>query len=206
MIIKWFGLNCIQIKSQNRIVVIDPFSDKSGLKMPSLRADIVAATNEDAKENLNQVKKRKKSELFVIDGAGEYEVKQVLVKGIYTKNDQLIYNIYSEGISFAHLGPIKQKELTNQQLEDLNNVDILAVPVGNKDAIDYQKAVDIIQQIEPRMVIPIYYQTKGLNKDLDKIDKFLKEEGIKDLTPEEELKISKGKLPSEKTEIVQLKP
>lgn len=206
MIIKWFGLSCVQIKSENKIVVIDPFSDKSGLKMPSLRADIIAVTNDDAKENLSQVKERKKSELFTIDGAGEYEIKQVLIKGIYTKNDRLIYNIYSEGISFAHLGLIKQKELTNQQLEDLNNVDILAVPVGNKNAIDYQEAVDIIQQIEPRMVIPIYYKTKGLKKDLDQIEKFLKEEGIKDLSPEKELKISKGKLPSEKTEIVQLQP
>ncbi len=61
--------------------------------------------------------------------------------------------------------------------------------------------MEVISQIEPRIVIPMHYKTKDVKYDLDEVEKFIKEIG---LTPimEEKLKISKKDLPSEDMELV----
>ncbi len=205
MIIKWFGQNCIQIKSRDRIVVIDPFSEKIGLKMPALKADILAVTKESSEIDRKKVRSRKGNTLFTIDGPGEYEAKEVMVKGIQAKKTT-IYTIYSENISVAHLGNLTEKELNDQQLDELNKVDILLIPVGGKNSLKGEEAVDLSQQIEPKIVIPIFYQLKGLKKRLDSVKGFLKIEGAEKIEPERELNISRAKLPKEETEIKVLKP
>lgn len=206
MIIKWFGQSAIQVKSENKIIVIDPLSKKTGLSQPNLRADILVITKQSDQIESRSVKARKKGEVFKIDAPGEYEVSGVMIKGIKLKNKITGYTIYQEDISIAHLGTINQKELTEKQLEELNNVDILFIPVGNKDSINGEQAVDLSQQIEPKIVIPIYYSVKGLKEELDPLDNFLKFEGAKNVEPVEELDISQNKLPSqEETEIVILK-
>jgi L-ascorbate metabolism protein UlaG (beta-lactamase superfamily) len=207
MIIKWFGQTAIQIKSENKIIVIDPLSKKSGLAQPKLRADILAISNQSDQIDPKAVKSRKKRKLFKIDGPGEYEVGGVMIKGIGLKKNVIAYTIYQEDISIAHLGNINQKELSEKQLEEFNNVDILLIPVGNKNSINGETAVDISQQIEPRIVIPIYFSIKGLKKKLDSLDKFLKYEGAKNIKPIEELDIIETKLPSdEETKVIVLNP
>jgi L-ascorbate metabolism protein UlaG (beta-lactamase superfamily) len=207
MIIRWFGQTAIQIKSKNKITVIDPLSSKSGLTPPKLRADIVAISSRNNDQiDKNTVKPRKESNLFTIDAPGEYEIGGVMIKGIGFKNKITAYTVYQEDISVAHLGTINQKDLTEKQVEELNNVDILFIPVGNKNSIGSDAAANISQQIEPKIVVPIYYSIKGLKLKLDPIEKFLKNEGVKNAEPQEELDISSSKLPgAEETEIVVLK-
>jgi len=205
MIIKWFGLNAVQIKSHNRIVAVDPFSDKTGLKAPTIKADILLLTNRSPEIDPKKVQSRKGGKLFTIDGPGEYEIKEVMIKGIPSLNTT-IYTIYSENISVGHLDGFSQKELTNQQLEELNKVDILLLPVGNKNILSGEEAADLAQQIEPKVIIPIYFQLKGLKKKLESPEKFLKNEGVEKIEPQPELKISKSSLPKEETEVVILKP
>jgi len=206
MIIKWFGLNCIQIKSKNRIVIIDPFSKETGLKLPDLKSDITLVTKESDQVDPDKVKKRKEGEILKITAPGEYETKNIIVKGIDVGKGVTIYAIYLENIAIAHLGNLSKKELTTDQLEQLNNVDILMIPVGNKDNLNGEQAVDLAQQIEPRIVIPIYYQTPGLKVDIKDAKTFIKNEGAEKTEPQSEIKISKASLPQEKTEIIILKP
>ncbi len=206
MIIKWFGQTAIQIKSENKIIVVDPLNKKSGLTPTNLRADIQILTSKSKNIDPKTVSSRKEGELFTIDAPGEYEIGGVMVKGIELKNKVTAYTIYQEDISIAHLGTINQKELNEKQLEELNNVDILFIPVGNKDSINGEVAVDVNQQIEPRIVIPIYYSVKGLKDKLDGLDKFLKNEGVKNIEPQEELDITSSKLPGEEeTKVIVLK-
>jgi len=206
MIIKWFGQTAIQIKSENKIIVIDPLSKKTGLTPPNIRADIQILTSNSKGIDPKTISSRQESELFSIEAPGEYEIGGVMVKGICLKNKITAYTIYQEDLSLAHLGTINQKELSEKQLEELNNVDILFIPVGNKNSINGEVAVDISQQIEPRIVVPIYYNIKGLKDKLDSVDKFLKNEGAKNVEPQNELDITSTKLPGdEETEIVLLK-
>ena len=188
-------------------LVTDPFDKETGLKVPNFEADIVTISHDHHDHN-NAGALR--GTPFVIECAGEYDYKGILVEGIDSFHDDkkgeerggnIIYRIEVDDISVAHLGDLGTV-LDNTQLEKLVGTDVLLIPVGGKYTLDAKKAVEVISQIEPRIVIPMHYKTDGLKiEDLDSIDKFIKEIG---LTPsyEEKLKISKKDLPVEDMELV----
>lgn len=107
-----------------------------------------------------------------------------------------------DDISIAHLGHIEQA-LSSEELEKLAGTDILLIPVGGHHTLDAKKAVEVISQVEPRIIIPMYYRHPDLKIELDDLDKFIKEVGIVP-TYEEKLKISKKDLPAEEMELVVL--
>jgi len=215
MYISWLGHSCFKLQDKigpdGVTVICDPFDpDYVGLKMPSTEADIVTISH-DHKDH-NYIKAIRK-EPFVITDAGEYETKGVFIEGILSDHDEekgkkrgqnIIYRIEIEDLSIAHLGDLGTT-LSNKQLEKLEGTDILLIPVGGTYTLDAKKAVEVINQIEPRIIIPMHYQVPGLKiKELAELDKFIKEIG---LTPtyEEKLKITKRDLPEETTELVILK-
>jgi L-ascorbate metabolism protein UlaG (beta-lactamase superfamily) len=84
-------------------------------------------------------------------------------------------------------------------------VDILLVPVGGVFTVDGKKAAEVVNQIEPRLVIPMHYAIPGLKIKLNPINKFCDEMGVKTNGAEEKLKISKKDLPVEETKVIILK-
>ncbi len=184
----------------------DPFNKETGLKVPNFEADIVTVSH-DHKDHNNVDALRGKP--FVIECAGEYDFKGVLIEGIDSYHDDqkgavrganIMYRIEIDDISVAHLGDLGDV-LDNAQIEKLIGTDVLLIPVGGTYTLDAKKAVEVISQIEPRIVIPMHYKTKDLKIDLDVIDKFIKEIGIAP-SYEEKLKISKKDLPQEDMELV----
>lgn len=210
MIITWQGHSCFKIQdkvgSDGVTVVTDPFDKKIGLKVPSFEADIVTVSHQHHDHNNIGALR---GNPFVIDSPGEYDRKGVLIEGIDSYHDlktggergaNTIFRIELDDISLVHLGDLGHA-LDNNQLERLSGTDILLIPVGGKYTIDAQQAVEVISQIEPRIVIPMHYKTKDLELDIEGVDKFIKAIG---LTPtyEEKLKISKKDLPQEDMELV----
>ena len=104
-------------------------------------------------------------------------------------------------MTVCHLGDLGQEKLTEQQVEEIGDVDILMIPVGGNYTIDHKEAVGVISQIEPKIVIPMHYKVKGLESDIESADKFVKELG---LTPEkmDKFKIAKKSLPTEEIKLV----
>lgn len=210
MIITWQGHSCFKIQDkvgpEGVTIVTDPFGKETGLKIPNFEADIITVSHEH-KDHSNYDALRGKP--FVIDCAGEYDYKGVLIEGVDSYHDEkngaerghnTIYRLEIDDISVTHLGDLGHV-LDNAQLEKLAGTDILLIPVGGKYTIDAKKAVEVIAQIEPRIVIPMHYKVKDLKYDIDGVDKFVKELG---LTPtyEEKLKINKKDLPQEDMELV----
>ncbi len=206
MNISYFGHSCFKIEEkingENVVVVTDPFDKEVGLKVPNVEADIVTVSHEHSDHN-NVSALRKNP--FVINCAGEFDVKGVIVEGINSlhggdKGNNIIFRIDVEGVSLAHLGDLGDI-LDNKQLEKLGGVDILFVPVGGKYTLDAKKAVEVISQIEPRIVVPMHYKTKDSKIDIDGLDKFIKEIGIA-VNYEDKLKINKKDLPVEDMRLV----
>lgn len=214
MIITWQGHSCFKIQDKigpdGATVVTDPFDKdlglKADLKVPNFEADIVTVSHHHHDHN-NAAALR--GAPFIIESAGEYDVKGVLIEGIDAYHDEkkgaerggnIIYRIEIDDISVTHLGDLGHI-LDNAQLEKLAGTDILLIPVGGKYTLDAKKAVEVISQIEPRIVIPMHYKTKDSKLDIDGVEKFVKEIG---LTPtyEEKLKISKKDLPAEDMELI----
>lgn len=217
MKISWYGQSCFKftVKSNNNdkiTILIDPFDKATGLTPPRGGADIVLITHDH--HDHNNIK-AVSNEPFLIDGPGEYDVKGVFIKGVYSFHDNkegqerginTIYVIKAEDLKICHLGDLGQKELADNQLEKIGEVDILMVPVGGIYTIDGDEAIKIINQIEPSIVVPMHYKIPHLTIKLDDVDKFLKEVGSEKKETTEELAIQKKDLNEEEMKVVIMKP
>lgn len=207
MQITWYGQSCFQItasKNKNEAVsiVINPFSPESGLKLPPLEAGILLVSCKHKDYNNVQAVS---ANPFLIEGQGEYEIKDVFIQGIPGETNT-IYTIEAEDLKICHLGNFNQKELTSEQLEKIGDVDILMIPVGGADTISSKEALKIMSQIEPKITIPMHYAIPKLKAKLDPLDKFLKALGVKSLEPEKKLVIKKKDIAPDEAKIIALKP
>lgn len=198
MVITWYGHACFKIQSGDRTLVVDPFAKKIGLTPPNIQADIVFVTHAHFDHSNT---KAIKGDYFLVNGPGEYEIKGVKVRGISSFHDDeegakrganTLYLIELEEIRVLHLGDLGQAALDDGQLEAIGGVDIAMVPVGGFFTIDAKQAVGIVNQLEPKIVIPMHYKIPKLTiVQLEGVDKFLKELGEEDVTPEEKLVVKK---------------
>ncbi len=215
MIINWFGQSCFKITGEKTTIITDPFDDSLGLKTPRLAADIVTVSHDHYDHNNSKaVKGLAQDAPFIINTPGEYEVKNVFIYGIPSFHDDkqgtqrglnIIYRLEIDGISIAHLGDLGHL-LENGQIEKLEGVDILLIPVGGTFTIDGKQATQIISQLEPRLVIPMHYHLPGLKVKIDDLTSFCKEIGVcpKEAIPK--FKITKKDLPQEDLQVVILQP
>ena len=84
-----------------------------------------------------------------------------------------MFLIETYGLRILHCGDLGQKTLTDAQLNRIGRLDVLIIPVGGVYTIDGQQAVEIINQLEPRFVVPIHFKTEQLTVNLETLDKFL---------------------------------
>jgi L-ascorbate metabolism protein UlaG (beta-lactamase superfamily) len=216
MEIIWHGHSFFEIKSRenkNQLkIAIDPFSEEIGLKVPKVEADILLISHDHYDHNN---KDAISGNYFLVDSPGEYEVKGVFVKAIKSFHDKvegkergenLIFLIETEDLRVCHMGDFGQKELEEKQIEEIGGVDILMIPVGGVYTISAKEAIKALEQLEPKITIPMHYGLPKLKIKLDSVDKFLKSLGIKSLTPEKKLSIKKEDLSPEEAKIVLLEP
>jgi L-ascorbate metabolism protein UlaG (beta-lactamase superfamily) len=208
MQITWYGHSCFRLRNRGGTVVTDPYGDGIGYSLPRLRADIVTVSHDHPDHASVQAVKGNPS---IINGPGEYEIKGVFIIGISTHYDETrkqagirntVYVFDFEGLTVCHLGDLRRVP-TQSQVEELGDVDVLLVPVGGGSTLGSAEASEVISLLEPKIVIPMHYQTdllQGLK--LQPVDQFLKEMGIKDAEPQDMLKLTKSGLPSETQVIV----
>ena len=235
MYIVWRGQSCFEIsttpaKNSQVKIVIDPFFQETGLKAPKLEADILISTcsdydHNDIKEVSGGPFAGSGQAPFLISGPGEYEIKNIFIQGIASsavnslsgndkktkeRGEKIIYIIEAEDLKLCHLGCLSQKELTEEQLEKIGEVDILMIPVGGLYTLSAKEAQKIMAQIEPKITIPMCYALPKLNPPgggkLDGVDKFLKSLGVKSIEPLAKLAVKQKDVSAEEAKIVVLKP
>jgi L-ascorbate metabolism protein UlaG (beta-lactamase superfamily) len=209
MQLTWYGLSCFKIQSKDIIVITDPFQKTSGLTPLRTRADIVTISNDS--ENHNNIKDIKDNP-FIIDGPGEYERKGVFIKGIASFHDNkegeelgpnTVFIFEIEKIKICHLGALGHK-LSSKQIERIDAVDILLAPVGEKNTLKIGQLMDVINDIGPRIVVPMNYFDKRLKEKLNTHKDFLSEMGQENIKPEPKLTIKKKDMPTDETKIALL--
>lgn len=212
MQINYLGHSCFKIKTKKTIIVTDPYDDYIGLRMPQTRADIVTISHEHSDHNCL---KYINGNPFIVRSPGEYEIKEVSIFGINSFHDNqngelrginTIYVLEIEDVFLCHLGDLGTP-LTERQLEEIGDIDILMVPVGGIYTIGPKQALQVINQIEPKIVIPMHYNNPKLNqKDFGQcssLKDFLQEIGVSISEAKENLVVNKTSLPEER-EIISL--
>jgi len=210
MQINYLGRSCFKIKTQNTILVTDPFNKYIGFSMPLTKADIVTISHEHKDNNCL---KKIEGNPFIVNAPGEYEIADVSIFGFKTFHDKTkgekqgkntIYTIRTEEISLCHLGDLSHK-LSDNQLEEVNGTDILFIPVGGISTIGPKEAVEVVNQVEPKIIIPMHYCTPDHDKikfkEMAVLNDFLEEIGALQAKKENKLLISKLSLPQE-TEVI----
>lgn len=211
--IYFLGQACFRIKGKKTTIVVDPYdSDFIGLSSLKLEADIVCVTHEHKDHSaVENVKGVDESGAFVISGPGEYEIRGVNIVGISSFHDDkegtergrnVIYQMTVDGVNIVHVGDLGQKKLTQAQVEEIS-CDVLLLPVGGVYTIDGKEAVEIISQLEPKVVIPMHYKLPKLKVDLKDVSEFLTAVGKEKIEPLPKYSISEDKIPQE-TEVVVL--
>ncbi|MBT4277712.1 MBL fold metallo-hydrolase [Candidatus Falkowbacteria bacterium] len=210
MQIIWHGQSCFTVKSKPResteeiTVVINPFDPKkTGLKLSKLKADIFLLGCDDLDNNIT-----KNTAAFTVNSPGEFEIKNNFIAGINSAENtekkqgkNIIFSLEIEGVHLIHLG-----ELTSLPegdiLSKIQNVDVLMVPVGGNKVINAKQAIEIINQIEPRIIIPMYYKIPGSKEKLDGVNGFIKELGHNGEETFDKFKINKKNLPNEENKVI----
>lgn len=215
MEITWLGHSCFRVRNRSATVVTDPYGKDVGLVLPRVRADIVTVSH-DADDH-NYVK-GVKGDFKVLLGPGEYEVSGVFVTGIELSDRKAItkavkgeaqpprntvFLIELDDLTVCHLGDLSTVPTQAMMEESLRSVDVLMIPVGGGESLTAAQAAEVVSLLEPHIVIPMHYKTKGSNLKLDVVSKFLKEMGLDKVDEQEVLKIERGGLPEE-TQVVLL--
>ena len=200
MEITWLGHSCFKIKGSHTTVITDPYSPDLGYSLGKPTARIVTISHQHPGHSYD---KGIGGQPKVVSGPGEYEISGVLIIGIATFHDgeggkkrgkNTVYLMEMDEIAICHLGDLGQV-LSGGQVEEIDRVDVLLLPVGGLSTINAAKAAEVVRQLEPKAVIPMHYKTSALKRELEPVDRFLKEIGARDVAPQPKLTISKSHLP-----------
>ncbi|OGZ36079.1 MAG: hypothetical protein A3A94_01775 [Candidatus Portnoybacteria bacterium RIFCSPLOWO2_01_FULL_43_11] len=214
MTISWYGHSCFKITNSggHLTIITDPFDKSVGLNPPRGSADIITVSHEHYDHN--NIKSFSGAP-FIVNGPGEYEIKGVSIFGLNSFHDEkqgqerglnAIYLIEIDEIRICHLGDFGQEKLTDEQLEEIGEVDILMIPVGGTYTISADEAVEIVEQIEPRLIVPMHYKIPGLKINIDGVDKFLKEMGLTQKPAVDKITLKKKDLANKEMEVAVMKP
>lgn len=200
MEISWLGHSCFRLKGSHATVITDPYSPDLGYTMGKVTADVITVSHKHPGHsfisNIN-------GEPKAVYGPGEYEISGVLIIGMPSFHDEekgaqkgknTIFLLEIDEITICHLGDLGHP-LSTSQAEELGNIDVLLIPVGGVSTIDASQAAEIVRQLEPKVVIPMHYKTEAVSRNLASVENFLNEMGIKDITSQPKLNITKANMP-----------
>jgi L-ascorbate metabolism protein UlaG (beta-lactamase superfamily) len=197
----WLGHSCFRIKGSQAAIITDPFPPDLGYSLGKPAANIVTISHQHPSHSYIQ---GISGEPKILKGPGEYEISGILIIGVATFHDaeggikrgkNTVYLMEVDGISVCHLGDLGHA-LTSEQVEEIGDVDVLLLPVGGVSTIDAPMAAEVIRQLEPKAVIPMHYKTPVISRELDPVEKFLKEMGIEQIDPSPKLTVSRTNLPA----------
>jgi len=200
----WYGRTCVRLRGKDAVVVIDPFQSVVGPTGRGISGDIVVFSHPDDHPLPRGKGKHSRDgrtllpssldDAFVLDGPGEYEVKEVLVTGVRTYRDdargaeagkQVSFVIEVDGVHTIHLG-------------DIGSVDIACVPLGG--SLSPTRAAAIIAQLDPHIVVPMPV-CDDETECADALKRFFHEMGAEAST-QPKLSVTASSLPAETTTVL----
>jgi len=207
MEITWLGHSCFLIRGKEKTIITDPCHPDLGYRLGEPEADIVTMSHfhpghsyiEGVANDPRQIK-----------SPGEYEIGGVFITGVASFHDDkkgevrgknTIYIIEMDDITLCHLGDLGHP-LHSHLIEEIGDIGILFLPVGEVSTIPIDTAAEIVRQLEPHIVILMHYKTEVFTGNLSPVDKFLDKMRIRELEAKPKLSITSSSLPSSTQTIV----
>lgn len=207
MIITYFGKQFFKIGQGEMVLAFNPVSraSKTGISA-HFGADIaLVTTNHPDYNGVEQLSHGERAP-FVITGPGDYEVKEVFIKGVSSevniagkKYINTVYLFTMDGMNIAFMGALGgESELSKESREAINDPDVLFIPVGGKGLLDAKMSAKLASTLEPKLIIPMDYDDASLKA-------FLKEIGEEKAEVVDKLTLKRKDLDNKEGEVIVLK-
>ena len=208
MIITYLGVEFFKVQFGDTTIAFNPISKDSKFKPTRFFSDIVLVSLNNPDMNGTENLSYNGKDPFVISGPGEYEVKDIFIKGFASKSNyggkeriNTIYSVTLENMNLCFLGALSDINLSSEVKEALGDVDILFLPIGDDSVLDAGKAEKLSVEIEPKIIIPMHFGQVGIK---DALKKYLKEAGEYAVKPIDKLTIKRKDLEGKMGEVVVL--
>ena len=213
MKIKWLGHASFLITSDNGTrIITDPYKTGGDLMYGEVKgpADIVTVSHEHRDHNYTVTVEGNPQ---ILRGVKSTEVKGIAFKGVASAHDveqgrergpNTIFCFEVDDVRVCHLGDLGHK-LTDREVAEIGNVDVLMVPVGGLWTIDAKVATEVGKQLKAKVIIPMHFRNARCNFPIATVDDFLAGKKNVVMADSSEIELKAGKLPVE-TQIIVLKP
>ena len=200
MELSWIGHSCFRLRGRDLTVITDPIAPGLGYGTSRLDADLVTISHPEPNHSSVAIVGGTPR---VLEGPGEYEIGGALITGVATPrpNGQsrdlprnTAYLIELDDVTICHLGDLAAP-LTADQVAVVKDADVLLLPVGGQCTIDAAQAAEVVSQLEPRYVVPMHYRTPAIGLALDGVDRFWRELGQPEPTPQARLNVTRASVP-----------
>ncbi len=173
MTITWCGHACFLLESGCGRVVFDPYAPGKvpGWKLPELEAELVLCSHGHRDHDYAEgVKLSGRPFGGTVTRLPSFHDD----RGGALRGENTIILVETEGVRVAHMGDIGC-QLTAEQIAALGRVDVMLIPVGGHYTVDAAEAWEIVQAVDPAVVIPMHYRGRGFGFPvIGKVEPFLK--------------------------------
>jgi L-ascorbate metabolism protein UlaG (beta-lactamase superfamily) len=191
-------------------IVTDPYATSPGIKHGEIKetADIVTVSHEHGDHNNTDAVGGNPK---VVRASAE--VKGIKIRAIPSAHDDrggiqrgtnTIFCFEVDGINVCHSGDLGHT-LSEEQVKAIGKVDLLMIPVGGFFTVDAKTATRVVEQIKPKVVIPMHYKTEKTPEfPISGVDEFIKGKSNVTRVNGSEIALKAGALPAA-TQIMVLK-
>lgn len=159
ILITWLGHACFKIESKGYAIVLDPYADNyvPGLSKLRVTANKVLCSHQhDDHAYVDAVK------IVNPDAPCPFSIKTVPCphddEGGKRRGMNLIHILEADGLRVAHFGDIGCM-LNDEQIAEIGRLDAAILPVGGYYTIDAQQAKELVDKLNPKVVIPMHYRS-----------------------------------------------
>ena len=206
MDITWLGHACFRLRAEDTVVVTDPFPASLGLTPDPRPVAVVTVSNIHPNHSNWQ---GMAGDPKVFASPGEYEYSGVAVRGVMTplppetprEHRNVAYTIEIGGVNICHLGDI-DIPLTPRQIDELSPVDVLLAPAGGGCTLEVDSVFQMMQDLGPKIVIPMHYSIPAVDVPLQDLDVFLRRMGLRDVQPQPRLVVTHSNMPADMRVVV----
>lgn len=155
MKLTWLGHACFLLEQDGYKIVIDPYTEVVGHSDIQTEAHKVLCSHQHFDHNAvgGVTILSEKENPFVIRTVETCHDDQ----GGALRGPNMIHILSAGGITVAHLGDLGH-QLTQEQREEIGNVDGVLVPIGGTYTVDAEGAKAVCDALKPKWVVPMHYR------------------------------------------------
>ncbi|HIK11153.1 MAG TPA: MBL fold metallo-hydrolase [Oscillatoriaceae cyanobacterium M33_DOE_052] len=185
LVVRWLGHTCFLFAGEGQKFLVNPFRPigcTAGYKPPREMVDLVLVSSRLLDEGSYE---ELPGNPRVLQESGAYEFRGKAIQGIRTIHDReggrrfginIAWTWAQAGIKIVHLGGAAAPITAEQQIL-MGRPDLLLIPVGGgPKAYNAEEAKQVIQTLNPKLIIPTHYRTQAAAPnacDIEPVDEFL---------------------------------